>query len=82
MSRSVFFSDRENAKNGSEKQKNCFVHTKKNPRKTVCEVFRRSLILREEKSFKKVFKGKENQEGIPGHTCFPLFSLEMKAMKE
>lgn len=62
-----------------------FIHTK-NPWKIVSEVFRRSLIVgkywAKKKIFIKSFKGKKNQEGIPGHTCFPLFSLEMKAMKE
>jgi len=40
------------------------------------------LQVNTEEKKKKSFKGKENQEGISGHSCFPLFSLELEVMKE
>lgn len=78
MSRSVFFSDRENAENVQKSKTTVFFTQKKSMK--ICQwVFQKRvdyrIILREEKDFKKHFKGKENQEGIPGHTCFLLFSL-------
>lgn len=85
MSRSVFFSDRGNAKNVQKSKRTVFFpqRTPKNPPKKPiknCQWgFQKNpdyrQILRQEKNFKNCFKGKENQKGIPGHTYLPLFFL-------
>lgn len=64
MSRSVFFSDRENAKDGSEKQKNCFVHTKKIHEKLSVRSSEEAWYWEKKNLLKRSLRGKRTKKAF------------------
>lgn len=95
MSRSVFFSDTENAKNVQKSKRTVFFpqknptpppQKKKNPLKIVSEVFRKILITGrywdKKKNLKSVLRAKRTKKAFLVILISHFFSLEMKAVKE